>query len=97
MKTFNDLEFKEHTGYKQGKSATMFFPNGYGVSVVRFRLSNGKSYSSYTSDETEWELAVLKGTPESATIAYDTPITDDVIGHITDNEVTEIMEKVQKL
>lgn len=38
MKTFEDLKFEPHkTG--NGLMARLFFPNGYGVSVVRFKLA----------------------------------------------------------
>ena len=30
-------------------------------------------------------------------ISYDTPVTDDVIGYLNPEEVTEIMEQVQSL
>lgn len=63
----------------------MFFKNGYGVSVVRFKMAFG--YGSYTDNDSEWELAVLFGN-EEWTLTYNTPITDDVIGHLTGTEVT---------
>lgn len=78
-----------------GTKATYFFENGYGVSVVRFRSPLG--YNSYTSNESEWELAVLKGKSNDYELCYDTPITDDVIGHLSETEVTEVMTKVQQL
>lgn len=38
MKTFQDLKFKPHPNdQEKGKMAQLFFSNGYGVSVVRFR------------------------------------------------------------
>jgi hypothetical protein len=89
MKTFADLNFRTHpTG--QGLQGTLFFPNGYGVSVVRF---NG----SYTSNDNEWEVAILHGNEESFKLCYSTHITSDVIGHLTEAEVTETMKKVQEL
>ena len=94
MKTFKDLKFKNHkTG--EGKQSVIFFSNGYGVSVVRFKIMG--TYGSYTSNENEWELAVLYGNKDEWTLTYNTPITDDVLGHLSDLDVTEIMEKVQKL
>ena len=30
-------------------------------------------------------------------ICYDTPITDDVIGYLREIDVTDVMEKIQKL
>jgi hypothetical protein len=96
MKTFKDLVFNPHL-VGNGKQAKIFFPNGYGVSVVRFKLLSGFGYGSYTSNESEWELAVLEGTEKDWELTYDTPITDDVLGHLSEDGVTEIMAKVQSL
>ena len=85
MKTFKDLEFKPHS-IGNGLQAIMNFPNGYGISVVRFD-------GSYTSNDQEWELAIF----HNGCLCYDTPITDDVIGHLTASGVTNIMEQVQQL
>lgn len=95
MKTFKDLEFKPHR-MCSGLQAKMLFPNGYGVSVVRFKIM-GERYGSHTSNEDEWELAVIKGDEEHWEICYVTPITDDVLGYLSDDEVTEVMKKVQEL
>lgn len=100
MKTFNDLQFEAHPisigadklpfslrkDYENAKQATMDFDNGYGVSV----LIGGCFYSNGVDT---YEVAVMK----NGAICYDTPITDDVIGRITSDEVTEIMKQVQKL
>ncbi len=103
MKTFKDLVFHSHpTG--PGLAAKLFFENGYGVSVVRFKmplsgltgLPYRDDYGSYTKDETEWEVAVLRGTAQHWDIAYDTPITDDVIGNCKEEDVTAIMHDIQK-
>ncbi len=119
MKTFKNLKFKPHTT-GEGLAGKLFFKNGYGVSVVRFKMpfagnvledatlkmskifSDNKAtidneYGSYTNSESEWELAVLKGKEGDWEIDYNTPITSDVIGHLKDDGVTEIMKKVQQL
>ena len=44
-----------------------------------------------------YELAVLKGTPGKDALCYTTPITDDVVGHITPDEVTELLGKIEAL
>lgn len=94
MKKFKDLQFKPHqTG--EGLHAVMFFKNGYGVSIVRFKMAFG--YGSYTDNDSEWELAVLFGNEKECTLTYNTPITDDVIGHLTETEVTDVMIRVQEL
>ena len=90
MKTFDDLVFEKHPiaidtipDYKDAKQAVLNFDNGYGVSVLL-----GKCF--YSNGVDTYELAVLS-------ICYATSITDDVIGHISSNEVTDIMTKVQQL
>jgi hypothetical protein len=90
MKTFKDLEFKKHLAFKGGVHALIFFPNGYGASVV-----NGDG--SYTSNNTQYELAVLKGNKDDWGLNYDTHITDDVLGYLSSEDVTEIMKKIQSL
>lgn len=89
MKTFTDLIFESHPNIMMGFStqATMTFENGYGVSVITGR-------AAYGSDNAPYELAVLG---KDGSLTYDTPITDDVIGHLTPDEVTQLMVKVQKL
>lgn len=85
MKTFKDLEFKPHS-IGNGVQAKMTFENGRGVSVVKFDGSYG--YPDL------WELGVLD---KEGTLDYGTPITDDVLGHLTENDVTEAMQKVEAL
>ena len=85
MKTFNDLEFKEP--FCGGEISRVYFDNGYGVSVVR-------SQYSYGGKEGLYELAVLD---EHGNLTYDTPVTNDVIGYLSEDEVSDIMEQVQKL
>ena len=87
-KTFKDLVFKPHP-YEGGKDCKMFFPNGYGVSVINHRGSYG-----YPK---KWELAVLKGSETSWNICYDTHITKNVLGHLTGGDVTIHMRAVQEL
>jgi hypothetical protein len=100
MKTFDDIEFKEHPA-GDGFHGKIFFDNGYGVSVVRFKPPLGLfpdiSYFSYTNNDDEWELAVLFGNENLWEITYNTPITDNVIGHLSSDGVTDIMKKVQEL
>lgn len=62
------------------------FKNGYGASVLR------SSYS-FGGDRGLFELAVLK----DGNICYDTPITNDVIGYLTADEVTEHLQRIEKL
>ena len=74
------------------------FKNNYGARVVRFKIHN--TYGSYTSNEKEWELAIIKFNSkdnENFKLVYNTPITDDVMGHLTDKKVEEILIKIKGL
>lgn len=86
MKTFNDLTFKTLPD-GMGISARTFFDNGYGVSVVKGPYTYGGPNGLY-------ELAVLNSDGE---ITYDTEITNDVVGHLTESEVTNVLKQIQSL
>ena len=92
---FEDLTFKSHPN-GNGLQAVLFFNNGYGISVIRYKTLNG-TYGSYTSNEEEWEISVLIGNSAEYYLCYDTPITTDVVGHLTNDEVTNIMIQIQDL
>ena len=67
------------------------FPNNYRTSVVKHKYS-------YGGDEGLWELAVLKFDNEhNSKIVYDTPITNDVIGWLSDDEVEGILSQIEAL
>ena len=69
------------------------FDNGYGASVV-------KHFGSYGHEQDLWELAVIwYSHPEEDiwNITYDTDITDDVIGYLTDKEVISILKQISEL
>lgn len=86
---FTDLNFEPHK-FHDGVQAVHVFPNGYGVSVVRFP-------GSYGFQDDLYEIAIIKGTNESYEICYDTPITDDVLGHQDEQDINNILEEVQAL
>ena len=88
---FSDLNFQPHSNYPDsGIAARHFFPNGYGISVVRFP-------GSYGADEGLYEIAVLQGLEEDWEICYDTPITDDVMGYLTIEDVETVLTQVKEL
>ena len=88
MKTFNDLEFRENNNHiNSGIFSNMMFENGYGVSVIRTRMS-------YGNKEGLFELAVLDSTGD---ITYETPITKDVLGWLSEEDVSRVMKEVQSL
>ena len=73
-----------------------FFKNGYGVSVISDEYSYGGKQGLS-------ELAVLthekdnKGNPIKVELCYNTPITKDVIGYLSEKEVSELIEQVKSL
>jgi len=89
MKKFEDLEFDKISDepFMSGVRSRMMFENGYGVSVVSHTYS-------YGGKDGLFEIAVLDKKGE---LTYKTPVTNDVIGYLKPEEVTEIMEHVQKL
>lgn len=87
MKTFNDIVFKTNPmGADFGIVSRTEFDNRYEVSVV-------KSPYTYGGDKGLYELAVFK----DGEICYSTPITDDVIGYLRPEDVTDVMAKIQQL
>ena len=89
MGGFADLDFKPHPNW-DGIQALAFFPNGYGVSVI-------KSDHSYGGPSGLYELAVLEGDADKSSLTYDTPVTSDVEGHLTPEMVSDLMAQVQAL
>lgn len=67
-----------------------FYPNGYGASIVKHDFSYGHGSGL-------WELAVIKGTEEDWNVCYDTHITSDVLGYLSDSDVEETLILIQAL
>ena len=87
MKTFKDLQFKPHPNHMGGVQAIAEFDNGFGASVVCTPYTYGGKEGLY-------ELAVLN---TDGHLTYDTPITNDVLGYLSEQDVTEILIKIQQL
>jgi hypothetical protein len=87
MKTFNDLEFKSHPSGIGGIVSRIKFDNGYGASVVQ-------GPHTYGGEDGLYELAVLDSNGE---LTYETPITNDVEGYLSEDDVTKLLEQIQKL
>lgn len=61
--------------------------NGYGASIVKHEFSYGNSQGL-------WELAVIG---KNGNLCYDTPITNDVLGYLTEEEVNSTLVKIAEL
>ena len=66
------------------------FDNNFGASVVRHDFS-------YGHEEGLWELGVIEFTGDKWNLTYETEITDDVIGHLSDEDVSELLTKIEQL
>ena len=86
---FAELNFEPHPNW-DGVQAKHFFDNNYGVSVI-------KSSHSYGGSKDLYELAVLKGVEENWEICYDTPITEDVLGYLSEEEIEVLLYEVENL
>ena len=86
MITFNDLEFKQDL--QRGlNAARIMFDNGYGASVII-------GPHTYGGEDGLYELGVLG---KDKKLTYDTPVTDDVEGYLSEDDVTKLLEQIQKL
>lgn len=91
MKNYN---FASHSGFKSyeyrggrdGEQWEFEFNNKYGALVIRCDYS-------YGGNEGLFELAVLYDDD----LCYSTPITDDVIGYLTDDEVSALLDRIEQL
>lgn len=97
----NTNEFKiseqPHRRDPRGVQKLYKFPNGYGASVVRWKTDGGFFGGSYGADEGLWELAVIKWKDGEWDLTYETPITGDVLGHLTDADVEDTLQKIAAL
>lgn len=76
-----------HPRYPSGVWHRFTFDNGRGASVIRFHGSHGGDAGLY-------ELAVLDS---AGSLDYTTPITSDVIGWLTEGEVTSLLRQIADL
>lgn len=83
------IESRPHHG---GVQYMFKFDNGYGASVIRTPYSYGGRNGL-------WELAVCKYYEflDRWHICYNTPITDDVIGYLKDEDVMEYLKQIKEL
>lgn len=80
-----------------GVQAVYLFDNGYGASVIRHS-------GSYGGRDGLWEIAVLarggRGSGLLNTgydVTYSSPITDDVIGHLSDQDRDDTLARIANL
>lgn len=88
----NKESFEEHfKSFGESFSHRFRFENNYGASVI-------KHFRSYGYEDDLFELAVLYYDEEGKShLTYNTPITDDVIGWLTNNDVIRYLNKIKNL
>ena len=86
---FQDIKFETMEEFFDPNAirALVEFPNGYRASIVRH-------VGSYGGKDGLFELAVMDSQNQ---IVYDTPVTDDVLGWLSPDEVEEAVKKVEAL
>jgi hypothetical protein len=87
MKTFKDLKFNQNNPNDlEDVHAIIEFDNGYGASVLSTSFSYGGKNGLY-------ELAVLK----DGDLCYTTPITNNVLGWLKEEDINRILTDIQNL
>jgi hypothetical protein len=83
---FSELKFEQWPDMG-GIYCRIQFENGYGASIVKHQYSYGGKDGLY-------ELAVIDSEGQ---ITYDTPITNDVIGYLTEEDVERHVNEIKNL
>lgn len=78
---------EEHLG---GPHKVYKFPNNYGASVI-------KNPYSYGGEQNLWEVGVVFFDEDNYELTYSTPITNDVLGYLSDEEVENTLEQIKNL
>ena len=78
--------FVQHKIFDNGEQVIFEFENGYGASVLTGRIAYGGSNGLF-------EIAVTK----NGYLCYDTPITNDVIGYLTIDELLKLLDDIERL
>lgn len=86
------LKRTDLSDFRNGVHYLFKFPNNRGASVVKNTISYG-----YSDDL--WELGVIRfGTDDDVwALDYETEITWDVIGYLTDDGVREFLKRIKEL
>jgi hypothetical protein len=87
MPTIKPIKTSANNG---GIQSLFRFDNGYGASVVQGPYT-------YGGDRGLWELAVIVWNGDDYDLTYETPVTDDVIGHLGEGDVGELLMQIEAL
>lgn len=81
----DDLKWNDHPAGMGGMRAKAEFANGYTASV----LKGGPFYT----DGGTFEIAVMR----DGHLDYTTPVTDDVLGHLSEEEANRVLGDIERL
>ncbi len=89
---------------RRGTQRVFRFPNGFGASVVKWtmkidgRPTGGSFGGSYGASDGLYELAVTAySSEEHSALTYETPVTSDVLGYLTADEVEAHLQDIANL
>ena len=83
---FEELNFQTHP-MGIGQQCIVQFPNGYGASIV-------KGEHTYGGKDGLYEIAVFG---KDGNITYNTPVTDDVLGYLSEQDVEKTLLGIKNL
>lgn len=97
----NVPSFENHPGFLEKESEAFSggvvsyrwrfrFPNNYGASVI-------SGWGAYADTKNPFELAVLRWNKDDFELVYSTPITSDVLGHLSEVEVLVTLDRIAAL
>jgi hypothetical protein len=86
MIKFNELKFEQWPDMG-GIFCRIQFENGFGASIVKHQYSYGGPAGLY-------ELAVIDSEGQ---LTYETPITDDVLGYLSEDDVERYVNEIKNL
>ena len=81
---------RAHPAGMGGTQKIYKFPNEYGASVVQFM-------GSYGYEDGKWELGVVKWNGDDYKLTYETPLTSDVLGYLTWEDVEKHLAEIKSL
>ena len=93
LTTDNQVSYTFDSG---GEHWVYRFPNNYGASVIRTIFSYGNSKGLYELAVTQWAADEATGDYDWS-IVYTTPITDDVIGSCTAEDINKLLNQIKEL
>lgn len=83
---------KESRSILGGTQDLYEFANGYGASVIRHRWSYGNELGLFELAVIEWDDKYVAGWD----LIYDVPDADNLVGHLTADEVQERLTQIEK-